>query len=202
MKPERIGIYGGSFSPPHVGHRHAAEAFLEAEKPDKLLIMPASIPPHKALLEPVNGEIRAELCRLNFEGLRNTEICDLELRRAGKSYTYLTLEELSAKDRTLILLCGTDMFLTLDTWREPEKIFNLAEIVCIRREADATLTSTLENKKKEFETRFSATVRFLNDEAVLASSTDIRSRLKTGADTSELLMPKVREYIEKCNLYK
>ena len=156
MRLERIGIYGGSFSPPHIGHRHAAEAFLKAEKPDKLLIMPASIPPHKTVANPIDGQVRAELCRLNFEGLPNTEVSELELQRTGKSYTYLTLEELSAENRTLILLCGTDMFLTLDTWRAPEKIFRLAEIVCVRREADAATTLALEAKKKEFEERFSA----------------------------------------------
>ena len=202
MTPQRIGIYGGSFSPPHMGHFQAAQAFLEAEKPDRLLIVPASIPPHKTLEDGVDAQMRAQMCRLCFSALPNTEISDLELRREGRSYTYLTLRELWKEGRVLLLLCGTDMFLTLDEWYLPSEIFARAEIVCMRREEDAEIFPLIQAKRKQYEKEFSATVRFLDADPVVVSSTEIRERIKRNESTDGLLSKEVREYIDQWNLYR
>ncbi|MBQ7377069.1 MAG: nicotinate (nicotinamide) nucleotide adenylyltransferase [Clostridia bacterium] len=185
-----------------MGHFQAAQAFLEAEKPDRLLIVPASIPPHKTLEDGVDAQMRAQMCRLCFSALPNTEISDLELRREGRSYTYLTLRELWKEGRVLLLLCGTDMFLTLDEWYLPSEIFARAEIVCMRREEDAEIFPLIQAKRKQYEKEFSATVRFLDADPVVVSSTEIRERIKRNESTAGLLSKEVREYIDQWNLYR
>ena len=91
----KIVIYGGSFNPPHCGHVEAAYAVSECLRPDKMLIIPASIPPHKELAggSPDAAE-RLELTKLAFDGVPNAEVTDIELMREGKSYSADTLEEL------------------------------------------------------------------------------------------------------------
>ena len=135
----RIGIYGGTFNPPHLGHVTAARAVFELLKLDKLLLVPAGLPPHKDL--PAGSptpEQRLEMTRLAADqtGLGDrVEVLDLELRREGRSYTSDTLAQLKAQhpDDELWLLMGTDMFLTLQTWHEPEKVLSLAGIASFGR---------------------------------------------------------------------
>ena len=121
----RIGIYGGTFNPPHLGHLTAAKAAFELLRLDRLLLIPASQPPHKALpAGSPSAEQRLALTRLAAEQLElgdRVEVLDIELRRQGKSYTVDTLEELRRQypGAELWLLMGTDMFLTFQAWREP-----------------------------------------------------------------------------------
>ena len=135
----KIGIYGGTFSPPHIGHIGAAKSFGREVELDEILIMPDFLPPHKQFDFEATENDRLEMCRRAFCGIDKVTVSDLEIKRGGTSYTSVTLEELSAPNRELYFLCGTDMFLTLDKWRRPEVIFKLATICCIRRE------SSLEN---------------------------------------------------------
>ena len=79
---EKIGIYGGTFSPPHLGHVHAAKVFLQQIKPDKLLIIPTCMPPHKIRNEATSAEDRLEMCRLAFSFSDAIEISDIEIRAA------------------------------------------------------------------------------------------------------------------------
>ena len=112
----RIGVYGGSFNPPHTGHALAAAELIEKLALDRLLIVPAADPPHKALAlgSPAPLE-RLELCRTAFRGVPKAELCDIELRRDGKSYTVDTLAELKAANPgdSFFLVMGTDMFILL-----------------------------------------------------------------------------------------
>ncbi len=200
MKKKTIAIYGGTFSPPHIGHISACRAFLEAEAPDELLIIPALIPPHKdaASVGPVE---RLQMCRLAFSELPRTRISDCEVRRGGKSYTVLTLKELAAPDRRLILLCGTDMFLTLDSWYQAKELFSMAEIVGIRRENNPAPLEEMEEKQKLYEREYKAITRLLSAPVVEVSSAEIRKKIMAGEDASPWLDPKVEEYIRKWHLY-
>ncbi len=201
VRKERIGIYGGSFSPPHMGHVHAARAFLSEEDPDRLLIIPAHKPPHKALDGEADSIQRLEMCRLAFSFDKRIAVSDMELSRKGISYTADTLSALSNEKRTLILLMGTDMFLSLDSWHAPEMIFRLAEIVFIRREEDALLNNVIEDKKRFYEIRFGAIVRELHAPPLQLSSTIIREHTKSGNFEEAMLPPQVLEYIRKWKLY-
>ena len=86
------------------------------------------------------------MCELAFSHISCAEISDIEIRRGGKSYTYLTLEQLKDDKTELYMLCGTDMFLTLDEWKNPEKIFALATVCYIRRETDSDLSAKIEQR--------------------------------------------------------
>lgn len=198
---ERIAIYGGSFSPPHIGHYRALEGLIRQERPDRTLVIPALVPPHKQLKGNASPAQRMEMCRIAFGDLLVT-VSDMELNRGGTSYTVLTLRELKSEDNTLLLLCGTDMFLTLDTWYCPEEIFALAEIVYMRREEDVGVSEELQKKAEEYRKKFAATVHELVFKPLEISSTELRNMISNGEDTTNYLHPAVREYIEQCQLYR
>ena len=121
----RIAVFGGTFNPPHLGHMAAAEACIEALSLDRLILMPTRVPPHKDLpAGSATPEQRLEMCRIAAVQIPRCEVSDLELRREGLSYTADTVEELAAHypGDTLWLVMGTDMLLSFDRWREPERI--------------------------------------------------------------------------------
>lgn len=198
---ERIGIYGGSFSPPHNGHLSAARLLLEEAGVDRLFILPAGVPPHKTLDPDESPEHRLAMTRLAFADLPRTEVSDWEMTRSGKSYTVLTLEHFSAPDRQLVLLVGTDMFLTLDRWYRAEDIFALAEIVCVRRELDKATTGEIEEKISQYREHFGARIRLMDERVVVLSSTELRGIASAGGDLSAYLPGNVAAYIEENHLY-
>ncbi len=197
-----LAIYGGTFSPPHRGHIRAAEAFSEALGPDRFLIIPSAIPPHKAPVRGASDSDRLALCRLAFSKVHGAEISDIELRREGRSYTVDTLRALFAEEQTIVMLIGTDMFLTLDTWYSAEEIFKLAEIAVIRREEDPEKTLAIAKKKEEYIERYGARIHEIPCEATVISSSEIRQRLRDGVSTEEYLTAEVEDYIRKWHLYR
>lgn len=202
MEKRKIGIYGGTFSPPHVGHVAAAESFAKAVAFDKLIIMPDFLPPHKRFDGNVSAEDRLNMCKLAFSHIKNVEISDLEIKRGGKSYTAVTLEELSSPDAELYFLCGTDMFLTLGEWYAPERIFRSATICYIRRESDSENTECIKKLSEEYKKEYSAKIMEIPGQIVEISSSDIRDLLKNSAHSNSFLPEKVSEYIAKSGLYK
>ena len=131
-----IGVFGGSFNPPHLGHVQAVRAARELLGLDQVLVIPAAAPPHKAMPEgSPDPQTRLELTRLAMADLPWVQVLDLELRRAGKSYTSDTLRALAERypGQPLYLIMGTDMFLSLHTWHEPEVICQLASPTCLHR---------------------------------------------------------------------
>ncbi len=197
---ERIGIYGGTFSPPHNGHIHAARAFFDKMALDKLMIVPTFIPPHKMRNEATAPIDRLEMCRLAFSFSSHIEISDIEIRRQGMSYTSDTLRALSGDGKHLFFLCGTDMLLTLDSWHEPEVIFALADIVCVARENDAAVRIALEEKASLYRERFGARVHILEISAVELSSSEIRADIPKGSTWEGKLSPSVVSYIKEKGL--
>ncbi len=197
----RIGIYGGTFSPVHNGHVAAAKAFMEQMWLDVLFVIPAGIPPHKQMDHQVSAIDRYRMCELAFGDMEGVIVSDLELRRAGKSYTVDTLRELTAPDTRLFLLMGTDMLLSLDEWREPEEIFRLSYPVYIRREKDAVLDGLIVKKIAEYQKNYGKVVRRIVADPIEVSSTDIRRALKEGRDISGLVPQKVADYILANKLY-
>ena len=195
----RVGIFGGTFNPPHIGHVSAAKAFLEQAKLDDLIIMPAFIPPHKEFDSVVSCDQRLEMCKIAFSIIPCAVVSDLEIARKGKSYTYLTLQELTNDDTELYFLCGTDMILTMDNWKNPEIIFSLANICYIRRESDANKTALIEHKCKEYFAKYGATVLPIDAGVIEISSSEIRNDF---ANASKYLSSGVIEYITEAGLYK
>ncbi|MBQ2719297.1 MAG: nicotinate (nicotinamide) nucleotide adenylyltransferase [Clostridia bacterium] len=199
---KRLAIFGGTFSPPHIGHVRAAEAFVEAVKPEKLLILPSAIPPHKAPVLGAGPDDRLAMCRLAFSHIPVAEVSDMEIRRTGKSYTVLTLSELASPEWELTMLVGTDMFLTLDTWYRAEEIFKLTEIAVIRRESDRENEAPILEKSEEYRRRYGARIRFIPAPATVLSSSEVRERLRAGANGGNALLPAVEDYVKQWHLYQ
>ena len=200
----RIGIYGGSFNPPHLGHVKAALACKNELALDKVLVIPANIPPHKALASgSASACERLSLTKLAFADLPGFEVLDLELRREGKSYTVDTLRELKAqypKD-DLFLMMGTDMFLSFSDWYCPAEIAKCARLVCFSRyDADEKNREALEKQAQALEAAFGQKPVLLQNDCFDISSTEVRRLVFFGI--AEPYLPEaVLSEIESRGLY-
>jgi nicotinate-nucleotide adenylyltransferase len=132
----RLGVFGGTFDPPHIGHLIAAQDARSALGLDRVIFVPASVPPHKRTDEITPPGTRLAMVRAAIAGDAGFEVDDLELRRAGPSWTVDTLRELRARlpDAELFLLIGSDQFAEFESWREPAGIRRLARLVVLTRE--------------------------------------------------------------------
>ena len=198
----RVGIYGGAFAPIHNGHVAAAKEFMKQMWLDVLFVIPTGTSPHKQMNRGASDADRLEMCRLAFAGEEGIIVSDLEIRRMGKSYTVDTLRELSGEDRRLFLLCGTDMILTLDTWREPDEIFKLCYPTYIRREEDESLDDKLIAKVTAYRNKYGKSVVRINAPAIEVSSSEVRHRIAEGQDISHLVPAGVDAYIKEKGLYR
>ena len=203
----KIGVYGGTFNPPHLGHVTAARAVSELLKLDKLLFIPAGLPPHKPLPEGTpSPEQRLEMTRLAAEqtGLGDrVETLDLEILRGGRSYTSETLELLRQQypDDELWLLMGTDMFLTIQTWHDPASIFELAGIAAFGRTEEDTEELFAVQRDYLYRTYPNARIFTLTIPGVIdVSSTELRQALGEGKGGT-LLPPAAYGYILRHWLY-
>ena len=199
-----IGIYGGTFDPPHVGHVTAAKAAMEALHLDKLLLIPDRQPPHKALAADGAGmQQRYDMTVLATAELgKRAEVSDMELRRTGASYTADTLTTLREQypEDTLYLLMGSDMFLSLHTWHDPARVMALARIAPFTREAEDD-SAVFAAQKAHLERDFRAQVTVVpNPQVVDVSSTEVRTALAQGGGEN-LLPPPVWGYIQRERLY-
>lgn len=202
MKEKRaIGIYGGTFDPPHLGHVHAAKAAMQALRLDQLMMIPAGIPPHKELPQEAAGaEDRLKMTEMAFRALPGVEICDMELKRLGKSYTVDTLHALRAQDpdAAFTLLIGTDMLLSFERWRSFREIFQLARVGVFARAQgdDAQILRCMD----EFRRLYGANLVLIENDAVDISSSQLRSMLPQRRGTA-YLAPAVYAYIVQHRLY-
>ena len=175
----RIALYGGSFNPPHLGHAEAAYTVYEELKPDKLLIIPDNIPPHKEMEEGCpSAEERLELCRLAFAEIPGAEVSDIEVRREGRSYTADTVELLRAQypEDELILVMGTDMLLCFEDWYRFEYLIRECRLAVLAREDNQELE--LLEKIRQLQKEHGANVILLSHTPLAMSSSEIRERLR------------------------
>ena len=197
----RIGIYGGTFAPIHNGHVNAAKAFMDQMQLHYLFVIPTALPPHKQICDGDDPIHRLNMCSLAFEGEVGVIVSDMEIERGGISYTVDTLEELSRPDRRLFLLCGTDMVLTLDKWRDPERIFKLCYPTYVRRESDKLIENQIIEKNALYYSKYGKIARRIMTDAIDISSTEIRAMISRGEDISAYVPKKVAEYIAEHKLY-
>ena len=200
----KIGVYGGTFNPIHTGHMAAAKFAMEYLKLDLLYLIPAGLPPHKALAEDTpSAEHRLNMARLAAGAIGgNVKALDIELRRTGKSYTLDTLRELRAEhpEDELYFFMGTDMFLTFHKWYKPEEIAALCTICAFgRSEAD---TEELFAVQREYlqKTLGANVITISLPQIVEISSTQLREKLQNGGG-KEYLHPAVYGYILREGLY-
>jgi len=192
-------LFGGTFAPPHFGHVNAVEAAQEYFRPDRILIMPTAEPPHKIRDAVDTPEVRLEMCRAAFGHIEHCEVSSYEIDRGGISYTVDTLEYLHGRYKKILLLCGSDMLLTLDKWKNAERIFALASIVCMPRYDDDI--KSLLSKKAEYEENFGADVTVIESDILVLSSTKVRKLIADGSDLSAILPAGVVNIIKRDGLY-
>ena len=200
----KIGVYGGSFNPPHLGHVRAARACKEALGLDRVLVIPASIPPHKQMASgSATAMERLKLTQLAFSQLPGFAVLDMELRREGKSYTVDTIRALKEqyKQSDLYLMMGTDMFLSFQDWYCPEEIAKNARLVCFSRyDADAKNRESLLKQADTLEAQFGERPVLLENDCFDISSTEARRLLRLGIAAPYLPEAVLRE-IEAEGLY-
>lgn len=197
---EKIGLYGGTFAPPHRGHVHAVHTFLKHIPVDELLVMPTFVPPHKVQATGDTPALRLEMCHAAFDGIEKVTVSSYEIDRGDVSYTVQTLRYLTKPEREIYLLCGTDMFLTLERWYQAEEIFRLANIVCVSRTEEKAdiIAETVARYQKEH----AANCILLPDTPLEISSTQIREAIRTGEALTALVPPAVESILRRENVYK
>ena len=199
----KIGIYGGSFNPPHKGHVFGAREFADQLGLDKLIVVPNAAPPHKAFPEGTPTPLqRLAMVRLAFSDDPRFCVSDLELSREGKSFTSDTIRQIKDRhpDDELYFMMGTDMFLSFETWHDPGAICKNAALVCLHREKNQKTAEALRNQAEKYRTQFGANAMVLQNSFLEMSSTDVRRLLRFGC-AEEYLSEKVLQYIQENKLY-
>lgn len=190
----KIGVFGGTFNPPHNGHVRLAKAAADELKLDKLLVIPSCIPPHKIAAKLADGQERLEMCRLAFGCDPRFEVSPMELERGSRSYTVETLRELKAlyPDSELYFIVGSDMLESFDKWYLWQEILSLSVLCAASREEGYSPDLSRFGKLAE-------RIKIITLDPLEVSSTQIRN----SADevSPELLDPKVAAYIREHGLY-
>ena len=197
----RIGIYGGTFNPPHIGHMRAAQQAFALLNLDKLLLIPDRIAPHKVLPQgSATAQQRMEMLKIGAAQIPYAQISDMELRREGTSYTYLTVQELKEQypSNELIVIMGTDMFLSFHTWRNPDIIWKNATLAVLYRGDKGEQDAIMEQKAKL--EALGAKVALVRNDVTLISSTDLR-RMLIFHCAAPYLPDGVEQYIRDNGLY-
>ncbi len=191
---QRIGVFGGTFDPPHVGHLIVAGDVAEALGLERMIWVPAGRPPHKDAAGVTDGALRLDMTRAAVGDDPRFEVSGMEVGRPGPSYTVDTLRALRGQNprAQLHLVLGVDQFRALDGWREPEEIGRLATIAVMDR--DGTMSEAAEPSVRVRWARVPVT-------RIDISSTDVRRRVADGASVRHLVPEGVRRIIEDRRLY-
>lgn len=201
----RTGIYGGTFNPIHLAHVHLVRAFIEQLSLNRVLLIPTGQPQHKAAAALACNADRLAMCRLAAAEISEcpVEVSDIEMRRAGKSYTADTLTALRGQypQDDFYLLMGEDMFLTVERWYEPEKIFREATVCAAPRDY-GSFRRLIRHGEAVRKTHPAFGFILQNIPFLPVSSTEIRGRIQSGGPLDDLLPRGVIDYIEERGLYK
>jgi nicotinate-nucleotide adenylyltransferase len=196
----RVGILGGAFNPPHIGHLVCAQEAVVRLELDKVIFIPVGEAPHREIEQDPGPEARRRMCELAIEGNERFELSRIELDRPGPSYTSDTLRELgeSRPDDELFLLLGSDQAGNLSRWHEPEVVLQLATVAVVERtgshrEGVVVRIASIEGARG---------VRFFSMPTLAVSSTLVRHRAATAEPIRYLVPDAVAEYIEQNGLYR
>lgn len=211
----RIAVFGGTFNPVHYGHLRVAEEAREALSLDKVVFMPANIPPHKAEEGLIDPMVRSGLLRLATGDNPGFEISDMEIRRGGRSFTIDTVRELK-QDHSLevSLIIGNDSFNDITTWCEYEELLTLSSFIVVPRpeyplkKPGEVLPVELAKKfwydpgAGAYMNSFGNSITYLDTTMMDISASEIRRRIREGLSVRYLLPDAVIEYMRKLGLYR
>ena len=195
----RIGLFGGSFNPPHRGHLHLAESVHEALGLDEVWLIPSKISPHRSMAAYAPERDRFEMCRLAAEEYPWLRAEDYELRQEQVSYTFYTVEHFTEErpEDEFFLLMGSDMLLSITTWHCWQEILRRVTLAGIAREEGEY--ERLEAAAEEL--RQYGRIEIVHVDSFTVSSTKIRELVKNSQDCSCYLPKKIVQYIRMQKLY-
>jgi nicotinate-nucleotide adenylyltransferase len=194
----RVGILGGTFNPPHLGHLICGQEAYVHLGLDRVTLIPARIPPHKEVPDEPGPEVRLELCRLAVAGDDRFTVSDMELAREGPSYTVDTLEALKSKapDSEHFLILGGDIAAGLPEWREPGRILSLATLAVAER--PGTDRGSIDRALAKVG---DGGAEFFPMPPIGISSSDVRERVAAGRPIRYLVPDAVEQCIHAKHLY-
>jgi len=190
---ERVGIFGGTFDPIHIGHLITAQSLLEIRKLDKIIFIPCFISPHKLLTQNSDPQHRLEIVKLSIQYQKQFACSEIELNRKDVSFTIDTVRELKKQYDYIDLIIGFDNLIVFDTWKEPDELFKLTHVVVMKR----TIDKGIEYKHQYYEM---ATI--IKTPYVELSSSYIRKRVRHNLHIDFMVTHAAKEYILQNNLYR
>lgn len=194
MSPDEkpsIGLLGGTFDPPHLGHLILAQAACESLNLERIVFIPAFIQPHKQDKPVTPANLRLEMLRLAVAGNPRFTISEIEIARGGLSYTIDTIRGMEREypESDLYLIIGADNVADIDTWKDPDEIFAHCRVAAANR------------KGYQPTGRFADRIRIFDIPEIDISSSEIRNRIRTGRSIRYLVPAPVEEFIETRGLY-
>ncbi|MBR5152380.1 MAG: nicotinate-nucleotide adenylyltransferase [Clostridia bacterium] len=199
---KQVGIMGGTFDPPHIGHLMIAETVRETLSLEEVRFIPTGQISYKDSRETAEAQHRLEMVSLAIQDNPYFSVDGMEVEREGYSYTWQTLTELRQKepDTAFTFMVGADSLDYMERWVKPEIVFQMARIAVVLRPG-FSLTA-VEKKKKELEERFSADIIIVPMPEMEISSTEIRHRISQGKSVRDQIPEKVEAYIRQHQLYR
>jgi nicotinate-nucleotide adenylyltransferase len=194
----RVGILGGAFNPPHIGHLVCAQEALMQLELETIVFVPVGLPPHREIGQDPGAEVRLELCERATSDDERFRLSRTEVDREGPSYTVDTLREMSSSEDELFLILGGDQAAALASWHEPEEVLRLARVAAVPR----TGWSRERIDVKIASLRGAERVLHFDMPRIDVSSTLVRRRAAQGMPIRYLVPGRVADYIEAKSLYR
>lgn len=199
---KKTGIMGGSFNPIHNGHLEIAECALKEYDLDEILFIPNHCPPHKDSSEMIDAALRLQMVELAIQGHPHYTVSDMEIKKGGLSYTYLTVTELKDRhpDTDFYFLMGADSLADFRKWRNADVIASKCHVLAAMRDDmdNEDVTHLAEELSREYGGDFS----LLEIPPTHISSTQIRKLLREGKEISGMVPEVVERFIAERNVYK
>jgi nicotinate-nucleotide adenylyltransferase len=202
----RIGLMGGTFDPPHLGHVIPVEEAAAQFSLDRVLYIPAHIPPHKYRPDLTDPFHRCAMVALALQRYPAFLLSSFELLQAGVSFTIETVRHFKAKlaqEDELFFVMGSDSFLEFHTWKDYEKLIHLCRFIIIKRGTnESELKENLEQLERSLQLDLTGIILFAHAAELPISSSEIRAQIADGRSVSSMLAPEVEAYIRKHSLYQ
>ncbi|MDP2362315.1 MAG: nicotinate-nucleotide adenylyltransferase [Ignavibacteria bacterium] len=189
----KIGIFGGTFDPIHNGHLITAQSVIEFRNLEKIIFIPAYISPHKQHEKASSAQHRLNMLKIAINDIPFFECSDYEINQHTISYTIDTLREFKKFYDEIDLIIGYDNIFQFHTWKDPDEIFKLANVVVLKRKSSHPI---------DYVDKYVEAAHFVETRGIEISATDIRNRVHADLPIYYLIPEKVLEYINKNKLYK
>ena len=188
----KVGIFGGTFDPIHLGHLITAQSVREIRNLEKIIFIPAFISPHKSEVKTSSAEDRLNMIKLAIGGIPFFDYSDIEIKKGGVSFTVDTLSHLKKYYDELEFIIGYDNIFSFHTWKDPDEIMKLAKIIVLKRKS---------SHQPQFEDKYYHQATFVQTRGIEISATDLRERVRKSLPINFLVPINVMEYIYEHKLY-